>query len=195
MGYSITRRMVLIVLAICTAACVRDEPARAVTGPSVFTAQVAGQWNGTSTLTNVTGFAGSPGECLGADVGERLRGSIIPTDQMTLSLTQESATIAARFTSGGTGLACSYQGRTALTTLSLSAAACDAPKLVVRCNPDAEGKERVRDLKLAGSTILGTFADGKLDGTITNTYNAFETGNDDGVASIVLNYRYSAIKQ
>jgi hypothetical protein len=195
---SVRIRAVLFILAAAgSSACGADSttPATA-SGPSLFVAQVGGQWSGTSSLVNVTGLVGSNAECVGTDVAERLRTSVLATEPVALSLTQDSASVSGRLTSASSGLSCAYKGNAALTSLAMDASSCDAPLLVVRCNRNPiDGSERVRDLKLVGSSlsgnIAGSSAGGRITGTMTNTYNMFETGTSDGVASLVLNYSYS----
>jgi len=111
---------------------------------------------------------------------------------MVLSMGQKDADVTARLTSSSTGLACSYKGRAAFSTVALNSALCDAPVLVVRCSLD-----RVRDMKLVGSSVTGTIdaQSGTFTGAVANTYNVFLSGSETGVAGVVLTYDYTARKQ
>jgi hypothetical protein len=61
--------------------------------------------------------------------------------------------------------------------------------LLLRC---ADG--RVRELKLLGSTLRGTMTAGQIDGTMANSYNAFESGTGKGVTRVTLNYQFTAAR-
>ena len=187
-------RAALIILAVGCAACGRDlnAPLAAVpTLPSPFVAQVAGEWAGTATLRQpVGGTFTDLGECIQQDLIAR-PASTIASAPMVLSMGQKDADVTARLASSSTGLACSYKGRASLSTVALNSASCDAPVLVVRCSLN-----RVRDLKLVGSSVTGTIdvQSGTFTGAVANTYNVFETGGP-GVAGVVLTWDYTARKQ
>jgi len=188
-------RAALIILAVSCAACGRDLNApltAAPTLPSPFVAQVAGEWAGAATLRQpVGGTFTDLGECIQQDLNAR-PANTIASAPMVLSMGQKDADVTARLTSSSTGLACSYKGRAALSTVALNSALCDAPVLVVRCSLD-----RVRDMKLVGSSVTGTIdvQSGTFTGAVANTYNVFLTGKDEGVAGVVLTYDYTARKQ
>lgn len=188
-------RAALIILAVSCAACGRDPNApltAAPTLPSPFVAQVAGEWAGAATLRQpVGGTFTDLGECIQQDLNAR-PANTIASAPMVLSMGQKDADVTARLTSSSTGLACSYKGRAAFSTVALNSALCDAPVLVVRCSLD-----RVRDMKLVGSSVTGTIdaQSGTFTGAVANTYNVFLSGSDAGVAGVVLTYDYTARKQ
>lgn len=188
-------RAVLVVIAISSAACGQDAGAPATpsaTLPSPFVAQVEGQWAGQATLRQpVGGTFTDLGECIQADLNARLANTQI-SDRMDLSMTQTGSDVTGRMTGASTGLACTYTGRATLTNVTLNAASCDAPVLVVRCSLD-----RVREMRLIGSTVSATVdaRGGTITGTVANTYNVFLSGADAGVAGVVLSYDYAAVKQ
>jgi hypothetical protein len=186
----LVRTFVLVAAAAVSSACGVDDPLNlpAATGPSPFVAQLGGQWAGSSTLVSVNGLLGSPTGCVGGDVLGRILGGVLPSDDVALTLTQDSSAISGRFTSSGTGLACTYTGTAALTGVVLDAKACDAPALIVRC--ETEG---VRDLTLIGSAVVGSVSGRAMSGTVTNTYNVLQEGQSD--VSLVLKYSYSVVKQ
>jgi len=188
-------RAALIILAVSCAACGRDLNApltAAPTLPSPFVAQVAGEWAGAATLRQPVGGSFTDlGECIQQDMIARPAISIASAP-MVLSMGQKDADVTARLTSSSTGLACSYKGRAALSTVALNSALCDAPLLVVRCSLD-----RVREMKLVGSSVTGTIdvQSGTFTGAVANTYNVFLSGSETGVAGVVLTYDYTARKQ
>ena len=188
-------RAALIILAVSCAACGRDLNApltAAPTLPSPFVAQVAGEWAGAATLRQPVGGSFTDlGECIQQDMIARPAISIASAP-MVLSMGQKDADVTARLTSSSTGLACSYKGRAAFSTVALNSASCDAPVLVVRCSLD-----RVRDMKLVGSSVTGTIdaQSGTFTGAVANTYNVFLSGSETGVAGVVLTYDYTARKQ
>lgn len=188
-------RAALIIFAVSCAACGRDANApitAAPTLPSPFVAQVAGDWAGAATLRQpVGGTFTDLGECIQQDLNARPANSIASAP-MVLSMGQKDADVTARLTSSSTGLACSYTGRAALSTVALNSALCDAPVLVVRCSLD-----RVRDMKLVGSSVTGTIdaQSRTFTGAVANTYNVFLSGSNTGIAGVVLTYDYTARKQ
>jgi hypothetical protein len=189
MAHRLTRGLILVALVSAVSGCGPDERARPSAGPSLLTAQVSGQWNGTRTLDNVTGFAGSDGECVSADVAQRIRTEVLPADRITLSMTQSSSEVTGRLTSIDTGLSCTLRGKAALTTMTLDTATCDAPVIAVSCSAGVS-----RGLRLVGTSMNGTFRAGRLDGTITSIYNVF-VGEDTLITNVILNYRYTATRQ
>ena len=188
-------RAALIMLAVSCAACERDVHGpitAAPTLPSPFVAQVAGEWAGAATLRQpVGGTLTDLGECIQQDLNAR-PANAIASAPMVLSMGQKDANVTARLTSSSTGLACSYTGRATLDTVALNSALCDAPVLVVRCSLD-----RVRDMKLVGSSVTGTIdtQSGTFTGAVANTYNVFASGATTGIAGVVLTYDYTARKQ
>lgn len=188
-------RVGLVVLAMSAGACGEDAAAPAipaVTLPSPLTANLEGEWSGEATLqTPVGGTFTDLGECVQADMNARLAAGT-SADRVVLSMSQAGADVTARLNATSTGLACSYTGRAGLTGVALSAASCDAPLLVVRCSQD-----QVRDLKLVGSSVTAMLdpQTRTIAGTVSNTYNAFETSKSIGVAGVVLHYSYTARKQ
>ena len=186
---------ILAVAALSHAACGSDANApqpNAITLPSPFIAQVEGRWSGDATLRlPVAGTLTDLGECVQADVNARLTAGVL-ADHVVLSMSQKGADVTAQANSISTGLACRYTGTAATTTFALNAAECDAPLLVVRCSQGV-----ARDLKLVGSFVSATVdpQTRTITGTLSNTYNAFVTGTDEGVAGLVLTYNYTARKQ
>ena len=190
-------RAALVILAVSCAACGRDANSpitAAPTLPSPFVAQVAGEWAGAATLRQpVGGTFTDLGECIQQDLNARPANTIAAAP-MVLSMGQKDADVEARLTSSSTGLACSYTGRATVGTVALYSVLklCDAPVLVVRCSLD-----RVRDMKLVGSSVTGTIdaQRGTFTGAVANTYNVFLSGSETGVAGVVLTYDYTARKQ
>ena len=170
-------------------ACGTDPLAPPVpVAPSPFSAQVGGQWTGTSNIISVGGVLGGNTECVGQDVFARIQSGLIPNDSVALALTQTDATVAGRLTSSGSGLSCSYTGSTALTGVVLDADTCAATAVQVRCND-----ETVKELAIIGSTVIGSVSGRTMVGTVTNTYNVNRDGKNDG--SLILKYAYSLNKQ
>ena len=116
-------------------------------------------------------------------------GTAAGTENVTMTVTQDAQNLTARLSSASTGLSCSYKGTAALNTLALDAASCDAPMLLLRC-----GDGSVRELKLLGSTLQGTMTGGQIDGTMANSYNAFDAATGDGVTRVTLNYQFTAAR-
>ena len=154
-------------------------------GPSVF-APFAGVWAGTAVLTKVTPVVN--GECVHPSF-EGLIGTPEGSDKFMMTVTEDADSLAGRFSSASTGLSCSYKGTATPNTLALDAASCDAPMLLLRCE-----NESVRELKLLGSTLQGTMTGGRIDGTMANSYNAFDNPSGDGVTRVMLNYQFTAAR-
>ena len=188
MNWVRARRAVLLgTLAVSGTACDNSGSVPAgPTGPSVFAPQFSGNWAGTAVLTNVSPVV--DGECVQPALQGQV-GTDAGTDHVTMTVTQDVQNLAARLSSASTGLSCSYKGTAALNALALDAASCDAPKLLLRC---ANGS--VRELQLLGSTLQGTVTGGQMDGTMANSYNAFDAASGDGVTRVTLNYQFTAAK-
>jgi hypothetical protein len=200
MNVGVQLRAVLFVIAAgSSAACGTDINATGPVAPSIPTpfveriAQVGGQWAGQATLLPVEGTFTDLGECVQADLNERLATGAV-SNEVVLSIAQTNSDVTARLTSTGTGLACTYKGKAAADAVILDAASCDAPLVVVRCSID-----RVRDMKLVGSTVTARVepsTDARtIRGTVTNTYNVFVSGEQAGVGGVVLKYDYTARRQ
>jgi hypothetical protein len=155
-------------------------------GPSLFAAQFSGNWAGTAVLTKVNPVVG--GECV-QDALQGQVGTAAGTDNVTMTVTQDAQNLTARLSSASTGLSCSYKGTAALNALALDAASCDTPKLLLRCEDG-----NVRELQLLGSTLQGTMTGGHINGTMANSYNAFDSETGKGVTRVTLNYQFTAAR-
>src|SRR5215208_3274815 len=113
-------RAALLVIVAASAGCGTDPLAPVnPTVPSPFIAQVSGQWNGSTQLTNVGAITNAaPGEC----TQPTLQTTINSVDPVNLAVTQSNQALTARLTSGGTGLACTYTGNASLNTVTLDLA-------------------------------------------------------------------------
>jgi hypothetical protein len=184
-------------LVVGSTACESGSAPTTPAGPSVFVPQFSGLWAGAAVLTKVTPVV--DGECVQPSLQGQV-GTDAGTDYVTMSVTQDAQNLTARLSSASTGLSCSYAGTAALNTLALdsgtpgepAAAQCDAPKLLLRCE-----NQSVRELQLLGSTVQGTMTGGRIDGTIANSYNAFDAAGPnkgDGVTRVTLNYQFTAAR-
>ena len=183
----------VLALAAGVAGCGDDPNAATVlpTLPSPFFAQVDGRWSGDARLQPVEGTLTGFGECVQADVNYRVGNRLVSDEKIVLIIDQERADLAASLTSSSTGLSCKYSGKTSVDSMSLQAASCDAPQLVIRCSNDS-----VRTGKLVGSSLDGTLdtASRTITGTAANTYNLFDE-DDKPVAGVVLRYNYTVRQQ
>ena len=161
------------------------------TVPSPFYAQVDGRWSGAARLQRVDGTMTGFGECVQADVNYRVNNQLLSDEQVVLTIDQDRADLTATLSSSTTGLSCAYSGAASFASMSLHAATCSAPQLVMRCSNEA-----VRTGELVGSTMEGTYdpASRTITGTAANTYNLFDA-DDKPVAGIVVRYNYSVRKQ
>ena len=193
----------LVVLAVAAASCGENDFARPPqpAGPSSLTAlfvpQVAGVWGGPVTLTGIAGGTGPARDAGSLEcVGAAFNAVVGESNDHTLTITQAGTDVRARFTSAGTGLACTYSGRVSNGTLALDAATCDAPALVLRCQPDpTTGNVLVRRMELVGSSITATLNAPvnvtSVSGTAAHTYNL--TDDDGDVGSLVANHSFESL--
>lgn len=184
---TVRRTALLGALAIGTASCASDPVATFPSGQSLFTPQFSGNWNGTAVLTSIGPVVN--GECVGPALQTQI-GTAAGTENVTLAVTQEANALAARLASASSGLACTYKGTTALNTLALDAATCDAPMLILRCGPTGP----VRQMVVIGSTVQGTVSGGRVTGTLSNAYNVFDENGDTAITRVTLNYQFNAAK-
>ena len=200
MKSGIRMRAVLLVLAATAASGCGSGSNEAVNpaAASLFVkpvAEVAGQWRGVSTLNpgGVGAFAGGPLECVGDDIATRLAATGAVTDPVALTMSQDGGNVSARLTTAS-AVACTYSGKAGRDSLTLDSASCQAPTVVVRCRTG-----EVRDLKLVGSSVSGALElssnGNRISGTLTNTYNVFIAGKDEGVGNLVLSYSYVVNRQ
>ena len=166
-----------------------DTPSPTV--PSPFYAPVEGRWSGDARVQRVDGTMTGFGECVQADVNYLVNNQLLSDEQVVLNIDQDRADLTATLTSSSTGLSCDYTGQTSVDSLSMRAASCSAPKLVIRCSNDA-----VRTGELVGSSLDGAFdpASRTISGTAANSYNLFDSEGKP-VAGIVVRYNYSVRKQ
>lgn len=191
----------LLAMVMMAAAC--GENLNAVptgpTGPaslsSLLLPRVEGLWGGALTLTGVAGGTGPARNAGGLEcVGAAFDAVVGESNDHSLSITQTGTSIAARLTSAGTGLACTYSGRIGSNgTLVLDASSCNATVLLLRCQPDEDGTVLVRQMHLVGSSITAALdAPVKVtsvSGTAAHTYNL--TSDEGDVGSLVANHSFT----
>ena len=158
--------------------------------------RVEGVWGGPLTLTAVAGGAG-PARTAGAVecAGAAFASVVGESNDTSLSITQTGTTLAARLTSAGTGLACAYTGRLGSSSFVLDAQACTAPPLILRCQPDAEGVVRVRQVQLVASSITANVNAPvdvtRISGQASHTYNIIDDGGT--VSGLVATHRFDSL--
>jgi hypothetical protein len=193
----------LLGMAMMFAACGENltSTATAPTGPTTLSPlllpQLGGLWGGPVTLTGIAGGTG-PARDAGAIecVGAAFNAVVGETHDNSLSIEQTSTSLTARLTSAGTGLACTYTGRVGSNgVLVLDASSCEAPELIIRCHPDANGVIRVRRMQLVGSSITATI-DAPVNvttvsGTAAHTYNIISEDGDIG--GLVANHTFPGL--
>lgn len=168
MRVSFARRGLLLALAVGTAACTTSTTTPASpTVTTLVTPQVAGVFQGTMTMTSVTGGAGPlPNAGTLACVHNAFQSALPQTNDISLVLTQDGSNVVGRLTSASTGLACSYQG----VIGSGNSLVLDAdPPSADRCTDAAAGKQlnflctladgttQTFKMDLIGSSVTGTF--------------------------------------
>jgi hypothetical protein len=193
----------LLVMAAMFAACgekLTSTPT-APTGPTtlypLLLPRLGGLWGGSVTLTGIAGGTG-PARDAGAleCVGAAFNAVIGETNDNSLSITQNGTNLTARLTSAGTGLRCEYTGRVGSNGfVSLDAASCAAPELVIRCHPDANGDIAIRRMQLVGSSITASI-DAPVNvttvsGTAAHTYNIISEDGD--VGALVANHTFAGL--
>ncbi len=155
-----------------TAAAAASCGGSAPVAPS--TAQVAGAWIASSTLSTVSG-----GECAGVT----LQNAIGRRDVFLSALAGQS-TIAATITSEGNGTSCAYAGTNAGGAVSLAMISCGQNKVfTIACSSG----ER-RDLRLVGGSLTAK-ADSRLgtgSGLDVTTWDVVQAGSSQRVGTLTL---------
>jgi len=180
----------LFAVAILAAGCgpnltaVPPGPAGPTTLAPLLLPQLDGIWGGQMTFIGVAGGTG-PAVTAGAHAcaGAAFNEVFGESNDYSLSIKQTGSDLAARLTSAGSGLACTYSGRVGSNGgLVLDAPSCDAATLVFRC-PGGE----VLDLELVGSSITAAIDAPvnvtSITGTAAHTYNVTGNGNDQGMVA------------
>ena len=149
---------VYCVLAAAMAALASGCGDNSPSSPTPSTAQVAGVWNLTSTVTSVSG-----GECFGPPfqtlVGQRGAG--------TAQIQQTGASLTATVTDDSTGGSCSHSGTAGASSLALNTTSCTASDaLGARC----PGSGLVRNIRLQTGGINATVSGSTMTGTSAETY-------------------------
>lgn len=175
-----------LLLAAAATACSVDHPVTSATIPTALVAQVAGTWTGPVTLQEVSAPVGGALDCVGAGLTTVLQSS----DTDTLVINQTETNLTAQVTSQGSGLACSYTGTASPGSMVLNAKACDAPKIVVRC---ANGE--VHQVQLIGTTITALVSNGSATGTVSSTYNVFDSQGNNGTSGLTATSSLTAVRQ
>jgi len=167
-------RVTILVFAVVLAsgACTGSSPA----APSV--AQLGGVWNGTATLSSVSG-----GECVGAAI----QAAVGSTIGYTVAITQTGSSMSATVTSKSSGASCSYTGTAGSNSFSFNATSCQAANAYgLQCSSGA-----MRDALLVADAFSGTVAGNTANGTEAETYNVVVSGTSSGVASLTLNSNFT----
>jgi hypothetical protein len=175
-------RTVMLLLSVVAIGCQESRPALP-TAASVFLPNIEGVWSGPMTL-----LAASGGECVGGVIP-----SFLPsTDQGTVTLTQNGASLEATMTTESTGLACKYSGTATTSSLAMNATSCDRTGLVVSCIGG-----QARELRLVGSSIAASWDGNQISGQATTTYNVFTPpqGIQNGVGSLVARHSFTATRR
>ena len=135
----------------------------------------------------MTLVATSGGECVGSVIP-----SFLPNNDLgTVTMVQDGADLLATMTMESTGLACTYSGTNTGANLTMNATSCDRTGLIVQCVGGA------RELRLVGSSVIGTWSGNQLSGVTTSTYNVFTPpeGQQTGVGSLVATHRFTATRR
>ena len=192
MKAGVIRAILLAAVATASAGCSADPSnPPPVQGPSPFIVQTDGLWGGTANLVSVSSLFASNLGCLGTDVAGRILSGVLPEDTVALSFTQDGTAVSARYTSGGTGLACTYTGTAALTTVVADSADCAAPApLVVRCDTAPSVT-----LQRVSSSLVASFNGGNLVGTVTNAYSEVTDREAGQPSSFIVKYSVNLNRQ
>jgi hypothetical protein len=143
------------------------------TAPGVM--QVAGTWNGTLTLTTVSG-----GECVGVVYNEFVGYS----DQAAITFTQSGNSLATVFAG------CSYAGTAGSSSFTLNSTACDIPvEKGLPCQPEVGG---ARDMSVLGQAISGTVIGNDMSMTMTETDNILFAGTNSSAGTMTLTFTFRA---
>jgi hypothetical protein len=153
------------------------------TKPTPTTAQVAGVWSVTETVTSVNG-----GECFAAifqsTVGSASRG--------TMQVSQSGASLTATFTSDSTGGSCSYQGTAGSSSIALNLVSCTASDAIGATCPNSTAR---RDVRLQTGGINATVNGNTATGTSAETYNVLVSGTGTAVATLTSNASFTATRR
>ena len=218
MNHSCLLRAGLLASLVACAGCGPDLAALPVTpsGPTTLTQflvppvpQVGGVWQGPLTLSVVGGGTGALRTAGSLDCAAAAFNQAITdgndTNDSSLLLTEDAAgALTAKLTSTETGLACEYKGVVSRdNTIVLSSspiagtlATCNAPTLIMRCQPDLEGNAPARQLLIQGSNITATYdgATSTITGTASHTYNLLDAGGQP-VGGLVASHTFSLQKR
>jgi len=167
--------IVALLVASCALAC--GSSPTGPTGNDVV--DVAGVWNFSGTLSNVTG-----GEC----VGTSLQSSVGTTIRGTLSITQTGANLTATTRSASDGSSCTYAGTAGQNAFALSWQACDAGRQIGY--PCTNGTRR--DFNMVTNSINATQSGNTLSGTQAESFNVLVAGTSTNVGVLVLNASFTA---
>lgn len=171
----------MLALALAVLGCQESRPV-SPTAISLFLPSIEGVWSGPMTLVATSG-----GECVGSVVP-----SFLPTNDLgTVTVLQSGSDLQATLTMESTGLACRYTGTNTGANLAMNATSCDRHGLIVQCVGGA------RELRLVGSSVIGTWNGDQLTGVTTTTYNVFTPpeGQQVGVGSIVATHNFAATRR
>jgi hypothetical protein len=174
-------RTAMLLLAVAAVSCQESRPA-SPTAASLFLPSLQGVWSGPLTLMGTSG-----GECVGSVVP-----SFLPTNDLgTVSLVQDGPELLATLTMESTGLACKYSGTNTGANLTMNATSCDRTGLIVQCVGGA------RELRLVGSSVIGTWNGTQLTGVTTSTYNVFTPPEVQqlGVGSLIATHSFQATRR
>jgi hypothetical protein len=156
------------------------------TTQSPFITQFGGFWNGSLTLTRVSG-----GECVGQDYAATI-GSV---DVGTVVISQTQTDVTAIIRSATTGLNCRYQGSAGPGAFALSTQKCEGiSETLFQC---ANGASRI--LEQIGSTVTATRSGDTANGTVTTWFNVFAESTEEDqrkpVAGMVLEEQFTAVRR
>ena len=174
-------RVVMILFTVVAIGCQESRPVSPAAA-SLFVPSIQGVWSGPLTLVSTSG-----GECVGSVIP-----SFLPTNDLgTVSVALNGTELLATLTMESTGLACTYSGTSTGTSLAMNATSCDRTGLLVQCVGGT------RELRLVGSSVIGTWSGNQFTGVTTSTYNVFTPpeGRQDGVGSLVATHSFTAARQ
>ena len=171
----------MMVLALAAAGCQDPRPVNP-NAPSLFFPSIQGVWIGPMTLVGTSG-----GECVGSVVP-----SFLPTNDVgTVTVTQSGTEVQATLTMEASGLACKYTGTNTGVNVVMNATSCDRTGLLVQCVGGA------RELRLVGSSMVGTWDGNQMIGVTTSTYNVFTPPETTqiGVGALVATHNFTATRR